>query len=146
MVIEIFNCDLLDKYSKCFSVDCNSIPKMFKKILPEQKSSKVNVIFVSKEEIKRLNLEYRDLDYVTDVLSFELGDTDISGEIYICPEYVYTTRGEAGFQEEILRLIVHGLLHLQGYDHNGEFEEKNLIQEDMFVKQEEILQNIIRNI
>ncbi len=146
MTIEIFNSDLLNKYSNCFSIDFNRLSKLFKDFFPEQKSSKANVIFVNKKEIKRLNLEYRDLDSVTDVLSFELGDDNLLGEIYICPEYVCTTRGEANFQEEIVRLMIHGLLHIQGYDHQGQFDEKIFSQEDMFVKQEEILQNIIRNI
>ena len=47
------------------------------------------------------------------------------------------------FVEEILRLIIHGLLHLIGYDHEVELNEETKNKVEMFVKQEKILQNVI---
>lgn len=104
----------------------------------------VNIIFVSKEEIHKINREYRHVDRPTDVISFALEDNEelsfdfgrLLGDIYICVpvmkkqalEYEHSEKRELSF------LIVHGLLHLLGYDHMEKEEEKI-----MFARQELIL-------
>ena len=104
-----------------------------------------NVIFVDAKTIQEINKEYRNIDRVTDVISFALedGETNINfefgrllGDIYICvdkmkqqaEEYGHSLLREQGF------LTIHGLLHLLGYDHMTKEEEKV-----MFEKQELIL-------
>lgn len=67
------------------------------------------------------------------------------GEVYICPQYIKNKIHPDYLKEEIIRDIVHGVLHILGYDHKGEFSEKN-IQDEMFVKQEDILHNILDEI
>ena len=103
-----------------------------------------NIIFVNSEEIHKINKEYRNVDSVTDVISFALEDTfDINvtslrmlGDIYICIDKVYEQADI--YNHSVLRetcfLITHGLLHLLGYDHMEEYEEKI-----MFSLQEELL-------
>jgi probable rRNA maturation factor len=107
---------------------------------------KLNVVFVFPKDIKQLNKDFRKKDTVTDVLSFVLEQDPLIGEIYICPEYVAKKYN----YEEVLRVIVHGFLHLLGYEHTkyfiGKHTSKNGIQEDMFVKQENMLQNILYEI
>lgn len=103
----------------------------------------VNVIFISAKEMKELNKEYRDMDFVTDVLSFNIDATGFLGEVYICIEFVKENFAVENTKEEILRLIIHGLLHLVGYDHDVELNEKTKENVEMFVKQEKILQNVI---
>ena len=105
--------------------------------------SRVNVVFISEKEIQDLNREYRKKDSVTDVLSFNIDSKELLGEIYICPQYVKTNFEGEQFQEEILRLIIHGILHLTGYDHEVELNEETKDKIEMFVKQEKILQNVI---
>jgi len=103
-----------------------------------------NIIFVTSEEIHKINKEYRNVDRVTDVISFALEDTpDINvtdfrllGDIYICLDKAYEQAEIYNHSNlrEICFLITHGLLHLLGYDHMEEEEEKI-----MFSLQEELL-------
>ena len=101
--------------------------------------AELSVSFVGKEEIKALNAEYRGIDRVTDVLSFpqfdDLADLpeDLEyslGDVVICRE-VAEEQGEEfghGFEREIQYLAVHSVLHLLGYDHVDEGEQKRLMR------------------
>ncbi len=101
-----------------------------------------NIIFVTKEEIRRINNEFRHIDSVTDVISFALCDDPDSkfvnelGDIFICVEKAYEQALEYGHSKvrEFAFLAVHGYLHLCGFDHMTESDEKI-----MFAKQDEIL-------
>ena len=103
-----------------------------------------NIIFVSKEEIHKINKEYRNVDRVTDVISFALEDNEeeenpilrVLGDIYISIEVAYEQANIYGHSNlrEICFLATHGILHLLGYDHMEEDEEKI-----MFARQEELL-------
>ncbi len=109
-----------------------------------QEGIELNIIFVDNKEIREINKAYRNKDYETDVISFALEDDDtfikldyrILGDIYISLDKVKEQSQEYGhsFRRELLFLVVHGLLHLLGYDHMNEEEEKI-----MFAKQEKIL-------
>ncbi len=103
----------------------------------------VNVVFIDENEMQTLNREYRNKDSVTDVLSFNVDSKELLGEIYICPKYVKTNFKGEQFKEEIIRLIIHGILHLTGYDHEVELNGETKDKIEMFVKQEKILQNVI---
>jgi len=102
-----------------------------------------NVIIVDNEYIHRLNKEYRNIDRVTDVITFALEDDDtfnpverVLGDIYISIDKAISQSEEYGhsLKREISFLAVHGLLHLLGYDHMEKEEE-----EVMFKLQGEIL-------
>ena len=103
-----------------------------------------NIIFVSNEEIHRINKEYRNTDRVTDVISFALEDNSdiiyedfrLLGDIYISIDVAYDQAIEYNHsrEREVCFLATHGLLHLLGYDHMTEEEEK-----EMFSLQEELL-------
>jgi len=82
-------------------------------------SKGVNLICCSDYRIRKLNGDYRDSDKVTDVLSFPFEDDDFIGEVYISLQRVAVQARRYGFsfEEEFLRLYIHGLLHLSGYDH-----------------------------
>ena len=98
------------------------------------KNAFFNIIIVDEEKIQYLNKNYRNKDSVTDVISFALEDdntfikTDIRilGDIYICLKRAKDQSIEYGhsFLRELSFLTVHGLLHLLGYDHINEDEEK----------------------
>lgn len=92
--------------------------------------AEVEVSFVTKEEIKQLNCDFRNKDSVTDVLSFPLGENgvyDINpennmkllGDIVICTDVAIEQANTYGHtvQREICFLTVHSMLHLLGYDH-----------------------------
>ena len=91
-----------------------------------------NVILVSKDQIKEMNREFRGEDFPTDWLTFPLFE-EVYGEIYICPEVVEENAKEYNntFEKELIEVVIHGILHLAGYDH--EFEDKNA--KEMFEKQ-----------
>lgn len=101
--------------------------------------NEVSLILVNLDEIHKLNLEYRHLDYPTDVISFESGEEDYLGDIFICIDKVIEQAKlyEHSVNREFAFLLVHGLLHLQGYDHLTKEDESK-----MFAKQEEVLNTI----
>ncbi|MCF0215536.1 MAG: rRNA maturation RNase YbeY [Fibrobacteraceae bacterium] len=93
---------------------------MARKLLKEENTEKnVNIVLCSDEFVREMNKNYRGLDKVTDVLSYEWNEDDFLGEIYIAREQVKRQAPEYGnsFFAEMKRVIVHGLLHLSGYDH-----------------------------
>ena len=107
-------------------------------------NAEFSIIFVDNEKIKEINRQYRGIDKVTDVISFALEDdrtfpiSDIRmlGDIFVSVDKMKTQAQEYGTGEkrECAFLIIHGLLHLLGYDHMTKDEEKI-----MFKRQEEIL-------
>lgn len=91
-----------------------------KRLLQEENSlSNVNVVLCSDKTVRELNRDYRHLDKVTDVLSFEWHEPYLLGEIYIAKEQVKRQAPQYGntFYDELKRVFVHGLFHLCGYDH-----------------------------
>lgn len=103
-----------------------------------------NIIIVDESKIQEINKLYRNKDSVTDVISFALEDDDsfvktdirVLGDIYICLKRAKDQATEYGhsFLRELSFLTIHGLLHLLGYDHMIESDEKI-----MFKLQEMIL-------
>lgn len=103
-----------------------------------------NVIIIDNEEIHKINKEYRGIDRPTDVISFALEDDEtfisldkrILGDIYISIDKAKEQASEYGhsLMRELCFLTIHGLLHLLGYDHMIEDEEKV-----MFELQERVL-------
>lgn len=75
------------------------------------------LILVDDEKIRALNRKYRHRDKVTDVLSFESDESDYLGEVVICYPEVIRRGKESDVRVEWMRLLIHGLLHLLGYDH-----------------------------
>ncbi|MCR5386918.1 MAG: rRNA maturation RNase YbeY [Treponema sp.] len=113
----------------------------------------VSVMFVDDEYIKVLNKEYRNIDAATDVLSFEAdgeyeddeGKWKTVGDIAISIEMIRENAEyfEITENDELKRLLVHGLLHLNGMDHGEEHIEKGVKPEcEMLVLQEKILDEL----
>ena len=95
----------------------------------------VDLLFVDNEAIREMNLEYRDKDSATDVLSFPMYEPDeeiddeeevLLGDIVISLERAQEQCEEYGhsLEREVMYLLVHGLLHLAGYDHMEEEDKK----------------------
>jgi probable rRNA maturation factor len=103
----------------------------------------LSIALVSDTQIKRLNKLYRNKDKPTDVLSFPIGerveDWLILGDIVISVDTAKRQAKELGhsLEEELKRLLVHGLVHLLGYDHElGGEEEKKFFELEEFVLRE----------
>lgn len=133
--LNIFNADLVTEVDPTFDISFTDIVNAYKEVFSDYDVGNINIIFVKREYINELNKEYRNIDAPTDVLSFEI-ENGIS-EIYICPEFVYDSFQGDGYEEEILRLIIHGTLHILGYDHLQSMNDNP--KEDMFILQEELL-------
>ncbi|MEC2070472.1 rRNA maturation RNase YbeY [Alkalihalophilus marmarensis] len=109
----------------------------------------LSITFVDEKRIQEINAEYRGKDMPTDVISFALNDEvedeadmimegmpNALGDIIISVAHISRQAEEYGhsFERELGFLVVHGFLHLLGYDHMTEQDEKA-----MFSRQEEIL-------
>lgn len=94
-------------------------PLAMKVLESEGISDSVNIVLCEDAEVRDLNKQYRKLDKVTDVLSFVWDDPGFLGEIYIARDQVKRQAPEYGnsYYQELKRVLVHGLLHLCGYDH-----------------------------
>jgi probable rRNA maturation factor len=138
-MINLFNSKkLLKKFPK-FAIDeiKTSLEKEF------DLDSDINIIFVSKGKIRKLNKKFRSKDEVTDVLSFNIDSDDLLGEIYICPKYIIKTTKREDIKDQIIRIIIHGILHLQGFNHKKKFDKVDYKDEPMYIRQEEILNKIL---
>ncbi|HCC08121.1 MAG TPA: rRNA maturation RNase YbeY [Clostridiales bacterium] len=127
----------------------DDIKSIIKKVIDETlkfedytENVEISLSFVTNDEIKMLNKQYREIDKITDVLSFPLGDENpetneiMLGDIVISLDRAEEQANEYGheFKREIGFLTVHSMLHLLGYDHENKEDE-----EVMFAKQEDIL-------
>jgi probable rRNA maturation factor len=93
-------------------------------------SSSVTIAFVSDEKIRELNKQFRAIDKATDVLSFPSDEPDQLGDIAISIQTAVRQARENGLtlNGEIAQLILHGLLHLSGYDHETDDGEMNRLE------------------
>ena len=148
----ILNIDFLDETNEVKNEHIELVEKLLQHAAEVEKieeGSEVSITFVTNEAIHEINREYRDKDQPTDVISFALeemgeGEVEIIGEgiprilgdIIISTDRTREQAAEYGhsFERELGFLAVHGFLHLLGYDHMTEQEEK-----EMFSKQDEIL-------
>lgn len=111
------------------------------------KDSGFSINLVGEKKIKTLNSLYRDKDKITDVLAFALKDEKTPaddlydlGDVFICVSQIKRQAREfdISFKEEFTRILIHGVLHLLGFDHIKEKDAKK-----MFSLQEKILQKTI---
>ncbi len=109
-------------------IDLSNYEKTLKKVFKPIKDKKnINLILTSDERIHTLNKTFRNVDRPTDVLSFiNDEDKDSNGDIFISIPKMKRQAVEYGHSEdrEISFLAVHGYLHLIGFDHENEEDEK----------------------
>ena len=105
----------------------------------------ISVHLVGKQKIKTLNNLYRNQDEITDVLSFsteqELREVEEDlGDIFICIPQIKKQAKEfkVSYTEELIRMLVHGILHLAGYDHQVTAQSSK-----MFSLQEKIVDKLL---
>jgi len=129
------------------AVDLKKIGTATARVLKATGRIEVGVRFVSLKEMQTLNKTFRGKNRPTDVLSFEARVEEIEGskELYwgdlaICTDYAKEEAKRRGLstREELARLLIHGILHLAGYDHATTEEEL-----EMFAIQERVLETIL---
>ena len=87
----------------------------------------LNYIFCDDEKILAVNREFLQHDYYTDIITFDYSEEDvISGDLFISLDTVRTNaqQVDATYEEELLRVIIHGILHLCGIDDKGPGERE----------------------
>jgi len=92
--------------------------------------SSATIAFVSDSRIRKLNQQFRGIDKATDVLSFPADEPDNLGDVAISVETATKQAKDNGLSldDEIAQLILHGLLHLSGYDHETDNGEMNRLE------------------
>ena len=119
------------------------------KYLLKNKNAEVTIIITDDAGIKKINKEYRGKNQATDVLSFPVSDLAIQlpfynlGDIYISLETSQRQAVQIGhsIREEFYRLLVHGFLHLLGYDHETGEDDEIVMKE----KEDECLSLLLGN-
>jgi len=105
-------------------IDEKKLKKVIKKVLEGEniRCEDLSIALVDPAGIKELNKKYRKQNRVTDILSFSYNG---SGEIIICPQVVKKNAKKfaLNFKKELAKVLIHGILHLLGYDH-----EKNKVK------------------
>jgi len=104
-----------------FAVDKNLMKKTAENILAGEKAKKkdISIVLLSPAKMKSLNWKYRHKNRTTDVLTFP--DLDI----VICPQVVKDNarKEDLPFKQELVKVVIHGVLHFLGYEHEGTAEE-----------------------
>lgn len=98
-----------------------------------KKEGEINIIFVDDKTILELNKKYLSHNYFTDVIAFNYNEeNNIIGDIYISIESVKSNSDKylTSFQEELHRVIVHGLLHLLGYEDKNKRQKENMAEKE----------------
>ncbi len=143
----------------CDQFDFSAVERAFEGEFSSDAPLAAEIVFVDEEEIRRLNRENRAIDCVTDVLSFPAldgicgvkilkenfpYDTDENGAVFMGSIAICTRRAEKqaeeyghGYNRELHYLVVHGLCHLFGYDHEAE-RDRRVMRE----KEERILERM----
>lgn len=146
--------DFMDETETLEQSELQFVEKILQHAANEEQvaEAEVSVSFVTNERIQEINRDYREKDQPTDVISFameETGDGEVAiqdsgeprilGDIIISLERTKEQAADYGhsFERELGFLAVHGFLHLLGYDHMTEEDEK-----EMFAKQEVILASL----
>lgn len=142
MAIEVFDKQKLVRIKKSAVADLAGatlalVKKQTSKPLADWQ---VSIVFVRDKKIRQLNRQYRGKDYATDVLSFQasddaqdafdFGEENYLGDIVIATDTALRQAEEAKqtFAREVQELVIHGLLHLCGYDHETDNGEMNRLE------------------
>ena len=115
--------EILDEQDE-FAVELEKVRTICERILDDGhvRSGKINVVLVNSETIQQYNRDFLQHDYPTDVISFPTEDRrdegHLEGEILACTEIAKDRAAEFGWtaEEELLLYVVHGMLHLVGFD------------------------------
>jgi rRNA maturation RNase YbeY len=92
-----------------------------------KKEGEINYIFCDDVYLHKLNLEYLNHDTLTDIISFDYSvGNELSGDVFISVERVEENAGDfkVSFEEELKRVMAHGVLHYCGYQDKSESDEK----------------------
>lgn len=104
------------------------------------KQANLTLVFLNPKDMKKINKQFRGKDYATDVLSFAPVEKNSLGEILFCLDVLTKQAKEQdhSLEREFLYMLIHGVLHLLGYDHELSKKEEKL----MFKIQDQLFQEL----
>ena len=130
------------------SVDEPSLSGLARHVLDKEgldESVELSILLIGADHIRRLNARFAGNDYATDVLSFPMMDDEeanesMLGDVVLCPEIARANAEKLNhsLDRELNVLLVHGILHLLGYDHQGKADGS-----DMERRLKEILESYV---
>lgn len=112
-----------------------------RKVLTADKAAQeLTLVFLNTTPAKKINWQFRGKDYATDVLSFESIEEGSLGELVLCPQVLQKQAEENkhDYKHEIGYMVLHGILHLLGYDH----EKSEVDAEKMFKIQDAVFEKL----
>ena len=124
--------DIINDYGKSLSFKKNLIYSLVTHLFNDQKTSiiKLNIILSNKVLLNKMKIDYFNVNQYTDVIAFNFSDKNkpIDGEIYISIDDVQENAIEfkQTFNNEFIRVLIHGLLHLIGYKDDNNINKKNM--------------------
>ncbi len=104
--------------------------------------AEISITLAPADRIRELNRDYHGVDAATDVLAFPLGEGGrLLADVYVCPAAAAASAREHEItaEEEVLRLVIHGVLHLLGHDHP---DGRVRYASEMFQLQERLLEDL----
>ncbi len=115
-------------------IDEDFIKKITQEVLKkEKKQGNISLAFLGPARMRKINKKYRGKNKVTNVLSFSENEISFKnlGEIIICLREIKKSsqRINISFEKELARVLIHGILHLLGYDHEKSEEEARKMEE-----------------
>ncbi|MCD6116393.1 rRNA maturation RNase YbeY [bacterium] len=140
------NIYILDNVRDAFPLKNRDIKRTAEDILKSEKyrgSGEINIIFCDNKKITQLNRNYLKKNRPTDVIAFSMDedeiiqDDNIRGEIYISVEQaeIQSKIYKSAFNTEVMRLVVHGMLHLAGWDDStDDLREQMRHKEDFYLQ------------
>ena len=121
-------------YKLSLSYNSNNINKLSKKVLNSENftDGNISIILSNREYLSKLKKDYFNIDVYTDVIAFNLEDKNdcLDGEIYISIDDVIENSNifSKSFNDEFARILIHGILHLLGYDDKTELQKDKMSQ------------------
>jgi probable rRNA maturation factor len=102
-------------------------------VAEERSTGELSLSFVTSEEMEDLHTRYLGETGPTDVLSFPLDEDGLLGDVVVCP--AEASRNNSDLESELRLLVVHGVLHLLGYDHQDEDERAEMwSKQDVYIE------------
>ena len=126
----MINIDIINDYHSKITINDSQIKFLYNKILKNHKIKNIelSLILSNRNYLNQLKIKYFNQNYYTDVIAFNLNnqDEDIIGEIYVSIDDIKQNakKFNVTFNDEFKRIIIHGLLHIIGYNDDTQNKKK----------------------